>query len=84
MRVLHYRITSYNVCYTKLLRLAWDTFIFGATIFNGLFMVTQRGTWRVLGVFGVIFGVLGFVFNYSVWPANPGNAGLIDIRNNFV
>lgn len=59
--------------------LAWDTFIFFGTLFNGLFMVMQRKVWRILGAFGVAFGAIGIIFNYSVWPANPGNAGLIDI-----
>lgn len=59
--------------------LAWDTFIFIGTIFNGMFMVTRPKGWRILGALGVIFGVLGLIFNYSVWPSNPGNAGLIDI-----
>lgn len=59
--------------------LVWDTFIFNATIFNGLFMFTRKGIWKILGVIGALLGLLGIIFNYSVWPANPGKAGLIDI-----
>jgi hypothetical protein len=59
--------------------LAWDTFIFGATIFTGLGMLTKSRIWKVFGALGVLLGVLGLAFNYSVWPANPGTAGLIDI-----
>lgn len=59
--------------------LAWDTFIFGATIFTGLGMLTKHKSWKVFGALGVLLGVLGLAFNYSVWPANPGTAGLIDI-----
>lgn len=59
--------------------LAWDTFIFGATIFTGLGMLARSKSWRILGALGVLLGVLGLAFNYSVWPANPGTVGLIDI-----
>jgi hypothetical protein len=59
--------------------LAWDTFIYIGTFFNGLFMLTQPKVWRLLGGFAAVFGPLGLILNYSVWPANPGNAGLVDI-----
>lgn len=59
--------------------LAWDTFIFGATIFNSMFFITQKVGWRILGIIGVIIGILGLLFNYAAWPANPGNAGLVDL-----
>jgi hypothetical protein len=59
--------------------LAWDTFIFIGTIFNGLFLLTRPKFWKILGALGATLGVIGIIFNYSVWPANPGTAGLIDI-----
>ena len=32
-----------------------------------------------MGGLGVGLGVLGILFNFIAWPANPGVAGLVDV-----
>ncbi len=61
--------------------LAWDVFIFTATLLFGLVMLKHPQYGKVLGAMDIILGVLGLVFNFlpSVWPTNPGTVGLVDV-----
>lgn len=59
--------------------LAWDIFIFTAFGLYGVVMLRRDLKWRILAALGMLIGALGLAFNFAVWPANPGTAGLVDV-----